>query len=150
MNIDDIYQGESLKAADLKGQAHVVVIATVVRKDFDDGPKLVLTFQGRKKSLIVNKTNANRVAFAHGKDTNAWVGREIELYPDLVDFQGRTVEAIRIRPVARAAPAAAPRQPAGQVSVAAGLVVQERDGYTVSTGAAPHPNAPGVELEDTF
>src|SRR5882672_8312377 len=127
MNIDDIYQGDSLRAADLKGQAHVVVIETVTRKDFDDGPKLVLTFQGRKKSLITNKTNANRIAFAHGKDTNGWIGREIELYPDLVDFQGKTVEAIRIRPVARAAAA-----PVRQVSVAAGQVVQERDGYTVS------------------
>ena len=145
MNIDDIYQGDSLRAADLKGQAHVVVIETVTRKDFDDGPKLVLTFQGRKKSLICNKTNANRIAFAHGKDTNGWIGREIELYPDLVDFQGKTVEAVRIRPVARPATA-----PVRQVSVAAGQVVQERDGYSVSTGAAPHPNAPGVELEDTF
>jgi hypothetical protein len=146
MNIDDIYQGDSLRAADLKGQAHVVVIETVTRKDFDDGPKLVLTFQGRKKSLITNKTNANRIAFAHGKDTDRWVGREIELYPDLVDFQGKTVEAIRIRPVARPASVPHPRQ----VSVAAGQVIQERDDYTVSTGTAPHPNAPGVNLEDTF
>jgi hypothetical protein len=130
MNIDDIYQGDSLKAADLKGQAHVVVIATVTRKDFDDGPKIVLTFQHRKKSFICNKTNANRIAFAHGKDTDEWVGREIELYPDLVDFQGKTVEAIRIRPVAKAA---TPR-PA--------VTVQQHSGVETST-ISRHPNAPG-------
>lgn len=143
MNIDDIYQGDSLKAADLKGQAHVVVIATVTRKDFDDGPKLVLTFQHRKKSFICNKTNANRIAFAHGKNTDEWIGREIELYPDLVDFQGKTVEAVRIRPVARAA------APVRQVSVAAGEVVHRHSGVETST-TERHPNAPGVDLEDTF
>lgn len=129
MNIDDIYQGDSLRAADLKGQAHVVVIATVTRKDFDDGPKLILTFQGRKKSLICNKTNANRIAFAHGKDTNGWVGREIELYPDLVDFQGKTVEAVRIRPVARAA------------ALQSRVAVQQHSGVETST-TDRHPNAP--------
>lgn len=143
MELDDVYQSSSIKAADLKGLEHTVVIETVTRKDFDNGPKLILTFQGRKKSLVVNRTNAKRIAFTHGTNTDLWIGREIILYPEVVDFKGEPTLAVRVKATIRQAAAK-------QVSVAAGQVVQERDGYSVSTGAAPHPNAPGVDLEDTF
>lgn len=145
MELDDTYQGNSIKAADLKGQEHTVVIADVTKKDFDNGSKWVLSFQGRKKTLVLNSTNAKRIAFTHGRNSDGWLGKEIVLYPEVVDFKGEPTLAVRVKVPLRATSAAAK-----QVSVAAGQVVQERDGYTVSSGAAPHPNAPGVELEDTF
>jgi hypothetical protein len=145
MDINDIYQSDSLKAADLKGREHTLCIATVESKKFNDGAKLVITFQNAKKSFVVNRTNAKRIAFTHGTNTDGWAGKEIVLYPDLVEYQGQTVEAIRVRPVARQATAAAPRQ----VSVAGGQAIQERGGYTISTGTERHPNAPGNnELDD--
>jgi hypothetical protein len=145
MELDDIYQSNSIKAQDLKGQEHTVVIATVIKKDFDNGPKLILSFQGRKKTLVVNRTNAKRIAFTHGTNTDNWLGKEIVLYPEVVDFKGEPTLAVRVKATVRASSAAAK-----QVSVAAGQVVQPRDGYELSTGAASHPNAPGVDLEDTF
>jgi hypothetical protein len=98
MDIAQVFSGDSLKAADLQGGEPVVRIASVELKKFDDGNKLVISFEGKKKTLVCNKTNANRIAFAHGTDTDGWVGKEIQLYVDLVDFKGDTVEAIRIRP----------------------------------------------------
>lgn len=143
MNINDVYQSNTLCAADLKKREHTLCIASVQLKKFNDGDKLVITFQNAKKQFICNKTNSKRIAFAHGDDTDGWIGKEIVLYPDLVDFQGQMKEAIRVRPVARSAPATR------QVSVAGGQAIQERDGYTVSTGTERHPNAPGNnELDD--
>lgn len=105
MELSSVFGGDSLKAADLQGQEHSVVIADVQMKQFDNGNKLVISFQGRKKALICNKTNANRIAYAYGSNTDHWVGKEVILYPDLVDFQGKPVEAIRVKPpMARAAP----------------------------------------------
>lgn len=97
MDINSVFGGDSLKAADLQGHEPSVIIATVEMKKFDNGNKLVLTFEGKKKSLVCNKTNANRIAYAYGSNTDGWIGKEITLFTDLVDFQGKAVEAIRVR-----------------------------------------------------
>src|SRR5262245_21906395 len=110
MELSSVFTSDTLKAADLQGREVTGVIGTVEAKQFNDGNKLLLTFQGKKKSLVVNKTNANRIAYLYGTNTDGWIGREIVLFADLVDFQGKTVETIRVKPPAnRAAP---PRKPA--------------------------------------
>lgn len=97
MDIGQVFGGDSLKAADLNGSEPTVVIQNVEMKKFDNGNKLVISFRGKKKSLVCNKTNANRIAYAYGTNTENWIGQEITLFTDLVDFQGNTVEAIRVR-----------------------------------------------------
>ena len=135
MKINDVYSSDLLKAADLQNMEHTVVIATVEIKDYDDGKKLLLTFQQRKKAMVLNKTNARRIATMHGDETDNWIGREIVLYPDLVDMQGKTVEAIRVRAPLKRPPA----QNASQQTV------EKRPSYELSTGTK-HPNAPGNDL----
>lgn len=97
MKVSQIFSGDYLKAADLQGAEPTVVIATVETKEFDDGNKLLLTFQGKKKGLVANKTNASRIALLYGDETDDWIGKEIVLYTDIVDFQGKPTEAIRVR-----------------------------------------------------
>ncbi len=109
MELSSVFGGDTLKAADLQGREPVVVIADVQMKKFDNGNKLVITFEGKKKALVANKTNSNRIAHIHGTNTDNWIGKEVMLYTDLVDFQGKTVEAVRVRPAPRRA-AAPPRQ----------------------------------------
>jgi hypothetical protein len=66
----------------------------------------LLYFEGKDKGLILNKTNSNNVAAAYGDETDRWQGQDVVLYPNMVDFQGRSVEAIRLRrPSAKDAPA---------------------------------------------
>ena len=55
MDVNSVFGGDSLKAADLQGQEVPVVIASVEMKKFDNGNKLVLRFQGKQKCLICNK-----------------------------------------------------------------------------------------------
>lgn len=112
-NATEIYQTESnwLKAADLRKQEHKVTIEDVRLAEFNkDGvqqQKLELHFAGRERSLLLNKTNSDAIAYIHGPDTDAWLGKDIILYPTLVSFSGKQVEAIRIRPVIQAAPQSA-------------------------------------------
>lgn len=101
MELSTVFGGDTLKAADLQGHEPTVIIASVEMKKFEDGNKLVIKFKGKEKALVCNKTNANRIAHMYGSNTDNWIGGEIILYTDLVDFQGRTVEAIRVRPPKR-------------------------------------------------
>lgn len=106
MELSNVFGGDSLKAADLQGNEPTVTIANVEMKKFDNGNKLVISFEGKKKSLVCNKTNANRIAFAFGTNTDNWIGQQVTLFTDMVDFQGKLVEAIRVR---AKKPATAPR-----------------------------------------
>ncbi len=103
MELSEIFTSETLKAADLQGHEPVVTIQTVAPIDFENGGKtdrkLKIAFVGKKKALVCNKTNANRIAYMHGTNTDNWIGKKIQLYVDLVDFQGTPKEAIRVRPV---------------------------------------------------
>lgn len=99
MELSSIFGGDTLKAADLQGTEPVVTIASVEMKKFDNGNKLIVKFVGKTKSLVANKTNSKRIAMAHGSNTDGWIGKQIQLYIDIVDFQGEPTEAIRVRPL---------------------------------------------------
>ena len=100
MKISDMFSGSFLKAADLKGKMCKVVIESVdqelLRGDHGEEEKIVVTFKGRDKRLILNKTNATIIASIHGDDTDDWSGKEIKLYSANVQFQGQIVPAVRV------------------------------------------------------
>ena len=98
VKLNTVFGGDALKADDLNGREWPLTIQSVDVKQFNDGTrKIVLQFAGADKSLICNKTNANRIAVMHGDDTDYWVGKQITLFSDMVDFQGRLVPAIRVK-----------------------------------------------------
>ncbi len=98
MKVSDVFNsGTSLKVADLQGRRVTVTIDSVTLKKFDDGSKLIATFRGAEKALIVNKTNANMIAeIAGSDDTDNWPGKRIVLMPARTDFQGKRVDCIRV------------------------------------------------------
>lgn len=108
MNIQEAFPSKYIKAADLNDQNVRVIMERVEMEDIgDDGDKPVLYFRGKEKGMVLNKTNSNNIAMVYGDETDDWLGREIILYPTMVDYQGRSVPAIRVRP-----PQAKDRQPA--------------------------------------
>lgn len=122
-SVDDVFGGNSLKAADIQGREPTVVIAKVEAKEFTSAKgsqrKLVIHFHGAKKVLICNKTNANRIAFMHGKDYALWVGKKITLFVDpFVEFAGEITSAIRVKPPAAQDHMAGEARPAPQQHVA--------------------------------
>jgi hypothetical protein len=97
MLISDAFPSEYLKAADLRGKQARVVIDRVELREVGDDHKPVLFFRGKDKGVVLNKTNANNIGLAYGDDTDEWTSKDVILYEAMVDFQGRSVKAIRIR-----------------------------------------------------
>jgi hypothetical protein len=102
-NIDDFYPSKFLRASDLKGKEITVTIDRVEAEEFEqDGvkrPKPVVHFRNNGlKALVLNKTNSTRIATALGnKDTDAWTGKQVRLFPDMEEFKGQVHEVVRVR-----------------------------------------------------
>lgn len=100
MNIDSVFPSHYLKASDLQGASPVVTIDRLEVEPIGRNKEMkpVLYFVGKDKGLVLNKTNASKIAqFAGSKDTDDWHGTRIRLYATEVEFQGDTVEAIRVK-----------------------------------------------------
>lgn len=99
-NIGEIYQSNSdfLKADDIGNNFWTATISAVDMKQFDDGSrKLFIMFHELDKGLVLNKTNADMIGDLYGKDTDGWLGKQVMLFTAPVDYQGKKVNAIRVR-----------------------------------------------------
>jgi hypothetical protein len=99
MRVDEFFDNKYLAAADLNGHEVKVTISAVDVAKFDNGNKPVLMFAGKKKGMTLNKTNAGKLKAQWGSEMNDWIGKEVILFPDTTEFQGRTVDCLRLRPV---------------------------------------------------
>ena len=134
--VTEIYSSTHLSCADLKNAEVTLRIAAVEVKEFDDDgrkvSKPVITFEGYSKTFVANKTNTMTIAEITGKtNTDHWVGSWVTLYPTMVPFGSRTVEAVRIRAASLA-----------QLSDAAQAPVQ-------TTPAAPVQTTPAAAVQPT-
>jgi hypothetical protein len=102
MNINDAFPSRFLKADDLQSREITVIVDRVIMEEVGQGEnketKPCIYFRGKTKGVILNKTNATNIATAYGPDMDAWTGQPVILFPAWVDMQGKTVQAIRIRP----------------------------------------------------
>jgi hypothetical protein len=106
MNINDAFPSQYLKASDLQGRNVTIKMGRVEEEKIGNDKKMVLYFQGKDRGVVLNKTNANNIASIYGGETEDWYGQEIVLYEAMVDYQGKSVPAIRMRaPQRKAAPA---------------------------------------------
>lgn len=112
MRISSAFPSDYLKASDLNGRQVTVTMAKVTVEKIGKDSKPVLYFQGKQKGMVLNKTNANAIAANYGEDTDQWAGCTITLFETMVDFQGKSVPAIRVRVVPQQRQAPAPRQQA--------------------------------------
>lgn len=135
MHIDSAFPSKYLKASDLQGRNVTVKMGRVEQEKIGDDMKLILYFQGKEKGVVLNKTNANNVAAIYGGETEDWYGKEITLVEAMVDFQGKSVPAIRMRAPARNS-APARRAPAREMAPA-GDDDFPGDRDPISSGRAP-------------
>ncbi|HKP75325.1 MAG TPA: hypothetical protein VJT67_07255 [Longimicrobiaceae bacterium] len=102
--------GNYLKAADLGGRRVTVTFEEITLEEMkgEGGKKLVVSFVGKDKKLILNRTNADTITDILGTDeTEDWIGKSIVLFPSKTSYQGKRVDCIRVDAVRRAA---APQQ----------------------------------------
>ena len=103
-----------MSAADLKGQQKRAKIGKTDVADFKEKNgatrrKYVLYFEGEDKVMVLNKTNAQKLGAAYGKDRASWVGQHVELYSETTSFG----EGLRLRPLRKAS---TPAQPDAEMS----------------------------------
>jgi len=78
-------ESNDLKAADFIGKNLKVKISEVEIRNYpakDGQPaatKGALHFEGKEKTLVLNKTNTKILITAYGKESEGWVGKEIGL-----------------------------------------------------------------------
>jgi hypothetical protein len=108
----------SHKAADLNGEEWEVTISGYTVKEFDQEnvetgeaykvKKPIFTFHETEKTLVCNKTNRDAIAYAYGDEMDDWIGKVVFLYPTMVPFGNKKVEAIRVRAVKATKPKTKP------------------------------------------
>ena len=98
-NVNEMFPSKWLKASDLPAGGADVVIANIVMEEVNAGeaPKYVMHFNGKDKGIVLNKTNGLMIAHSYGVDSDNWIGKPIHLYKEPVQFQGKIVDAIRVR-----------------------------------------------------
>ena len=97
-----MYPSEYLNSADLMDREVTVVIQSVSMEDVPgpDGKKKskpVVLFQGKQKRFPLPKCCAKAIAGKYGKDTEAWIGKKVVLYPTTCMAFGQEVECIRVK-----------------------------------------------------
>ena len=132
MKLSEAFPSNYLKSDDLMDRDVPVVIATAEMEMVGSERKLVLSFQGKKKNMICNKTNAGRIAFLYGDDTDEWTGKEIILTSEFVEFQGKTVKGLRVKAPPKRGQGTAPAQQSKPQFVA-----EDRGKYDVMRRTAP-------------
>lgn len=103
MNVNEAFPSKYLKASDLDGKKIRVMVANVVMEEVGDGAKPVAYFSGKKKGLVLNKTNAMIIASGYGPETSGWEGAEIDLYPGKTQFNGQMVDCLKVEVPAKQA-----------------------------------------------
>ena len=91
LDYDALFPGRFLKAGDFGGRDVTVTISGIDLEDLPqekggDKPKGIISFEGKKKKLVLNRTNGECIKAMFGRDTGEWIGKRITLYP--ADFQG--------------------------------------------------------------
>jgi hypothetical protein len=91
------YSGAAfLKVGDVKVNGPIRVVIDDVQVGKYGKPDVAFV-DGTKLSL--NATNNRILCRAYGMESDAWIGKEIELTPGEIEYQGKPQEAILVSPV---------------------------------------------------
>jgi hypothetical protein len=106
---DSLYGSKYLSVTDLKdGEPRLKIgkieVAELREKNGTTKRKYVMLFEGVEKGLVINKTNARKLAEAYGKQTQKWIGQAVQLYTEDTTFG----KGVRVRPLRKPATPAEP------------------------------------------
>ena len=104
------YGSKYFSVPDLKGQRPrrtigKVEVAELKEKDGSTKRKRILYLEGEDKPLVLNKTNAVKLAMAFGKESSEWINARVELYSEMTSLGKEGVRLTPLRTVTKAAPA---------------------------------------------
>ena len=105
MDIESAFPSKYLKAADVpRGAEYNLAIQSCELENvaMDNQPredKPVLHFQRAQKGLVLNKTNADVLSAAWGRETTAWIGQQVVIRQDTTKYMGKTVPCLRLEAI---------------------------------------------------
>jgi len=103
MKLNEMFPSNLLKAQDVTdaGGEMPLTISKIEMKEFDgdNGSKerKPIIFFANEKQMVCNKTNGTTLGEMFGNETDDWLGKEITLIVQSVDFAGKSTPAIRIK-----------------------------------------------------
>jgi hypothetical protein len=108
-DFDSLYGSKYLSVFDLKDaeprlRIGKVEVAELRDKNGTTKRKYVMWFEGTEKGLVINLTNAKKLADAYGKQPSKWIGQCIQLYSEETTFG----KGVRVRPLRKPATPAEP------------------------------------------
>lgn len=102
--VSESFARKYVNAADIGNKVHRLKIERVLIEQVLHDRKWVIYFAGAKKGLGLNRTNAEALGRALGDDSDAWIGHEVDVFTERVEFQDREVDGVRVQAVAPPAP----------------------------------------------
>jgi hypothetical protein len=100
MDFDKLYPGQFLKAGMFSGRDVTLTIASVKLDELEGRKgkemKGIISFSEKPQRLVLNKTNGLCLKAMFGRETEAWVGKRVTLYPAKIQFEDNDL-AIRVR-----------------------------------------------------
>ncbi len=104
MDFDKLFPGRFLKSGLFGGKDVTLTIKAIRLEDLpqDAGgtkAKPIVSFHERPLELVLNRTNGESFKAMFGRETDAWIGKRVTLYPaPFTDsFTGEVGTAIRVR-----------------------------------------------------
>lgn len=100
-NVAELAQTPWLKAEDLQGSTRTVQIAgasveMMKNMDGQDEQKVVVSFSGKKKKLIANRSQLKSLIAALGDETDRWWGQQIMLSPTIGSNGKPTIQVLPV------------------------------------------------------
>ena len=87
-----------IEAAELHGDTEVTIVSVnFAEVGAEKVTKGVIMFEEFDRGFVVNRTNLKRIIALHGAETDSWTGKKITLYQSETEFNGETVDCIRVR-----------------------------------------------------
>lgn len=143
-NLFKYIAGDSLVGKSVPMTIDRVVIEEVEGQNGKKEDKLVVYFAESAKGMILNKTNAKRIAKLFTGETDEWKGKIVELYTEPVKAFGENHNALRVRESKHVKQAQASKQQA------ANSTTQERQARLKTNGDMLHGGDNGGGIgEDT-
>ncbi len=144
-NVNDVFPSKYLKTSDLAGTEPVVTIDRVEWEPVgrDREMKAVVYFAGKKKGIVLNKTNANKIVEISGSAmTEEWAGTKIKLYAAEANFGGDTYDVVRVKAATNGKPAMAKMTPTPKAAPKPAPVVEPDpefvdDGHVITDDEIP-------------
>lgn len=97
---DQLFPGRFIKAGEFKGRPNTLTISDIKLEDMEDRKgvktKCIVSFAGKKKQLVLNKTNGECIKGMFGRKVADWIGKRVTFYPETVSAFGSKTLAIRV------------------------------------------------------